>query len=119
MFNAALLVKGKKPITFPEETMIGALINFISNRNKVLANHKKNKFQPMPASFGLIPELPKRIKDKKLRYKAYKQRSLIELREFKGILNSQIKQKQTLIQKETLIQKQISIQKNINTKTDY
>ena len=27
----------------------------------------------MPASFGLVPELNKRIKDKKLRYKAYQE----------------------------------------------
>ncbi len=95
--NAALLVKGKKPITFPEETMIGALMNFISNRNKVLANQKKNKFQPMPASFGLIPELPMRVKDKKLRYKAYKERALLQLKQFKEILNSQMSQEKTLI----------------------
>ena len=86
--NASLLAKGKKPITFPSESMIGSLINFISNRNKMLANQKKNKFQPMPASFGLIPELCKRIKDKKLRYRAYQERSTHSLIRFKEILDS-------------------------------
>ena len=55
--------------------MIGSLINFISNRNQILSNQKKYKFQPMPPSFGLVPELSKRIKDKRLRYKAYQVRS--------------------------------------------
>ena len=43
--------------------MIKFLMNFISNRNQILSNQKKNKFQPMPASFGLVPELANRIKD--------------------------------------------------------
>ena len=78
----------KKPITFPDESMIGSLINFISNRNQILSNQKKNKFQPMPASFGLVPELTKKIKDKRLRYKAYQERSTEALDEFKKILES-------------------------------
>ena len=69
--NASLLAKGKKTVSFPDESMIGSLMNFISNKNQILSNHK---FQPMPASFGLVPELTKRIKDKKLRYKAYQER---------------------------------------------
>ncbi len=86
--NASLLAKGKKPVSFPTESMIGSLINFISNKNQILSNHKKNKFQPMPASFGLVPELTKRIKDKKLRYKAYQERSTEALNDFKNKLDS-------------------------------
>ena len=63
--------------------MIGSIINFISNRNQTLSSQKQNKFQPMPASFGLVPELTKRIKDKRLRYKAYQERSTEALNEFK------------------------------------
>ena len=86
--NASLLAMSKKPVTFPDESMIGSLINFISNRNQVLSAQKKNKFQPMPASFGLVPELTNKIKDKKLRYKAYQERSTEALKEFKKILDS-------------------------------
>jgi len=67
--------------------MIGSLINFISNRNQILSNQKKNKFQPMPASFGLVPELPKIIKDKRLRYKAYQERSTEAMNDFKNTLD--------------------------------
>ena len=68
--------------------MIGSLINFISNKNQILSNQKKNKFQPMPASFGLVPELTKRIKDKRLRYKAYQERSTEALNNFKITLDA-------------------------------
>ena len=86
--NASLLAKGKKPVSFPNESMIGSLMNFISNKNQILSNQKKNKFQPMPASFGLVPELTKKIKDKKLRYKAYQERSTEALIIFKNLLKS-------------------------------
>ena len=85
--NASLLAISKNPVTFPDETMIGSLINFISNRNKILSSQKKNKFQPMPASFGLVPELTKKIKDKRIRYKAYQERSTEVLKGFKKILD--------------------------------
>ncbi len=50
----------KKQIIFPKETMIGALANYISNKNE--------KFQPMNANFGILPQLPEKIKDKKEKY---------------------------------------------------
>jgi len=84
--NASLIAKGLTPITFPEETMIGALVNFISNRNEIYAKKKKYKFQPMPANFGLIPELTQKIKDKKLRYKAYKDRSINTIKNFEKMV---------------------------------
>ena len=86
--NASLLAKGKEPVSFPGDSMIGSLMNFISNKNQILSNQKKNKFQPMPASFGLVPELSKRIKDKRLRYKAYQERSTEALNEFKNLVDS-------------------------------
>ena len=50
----------------------------------------------MPASFGLVPELTKRIKDKRLRYKAYQERSTKALIEFKKILDSCFKREHLL-----------------------
>ena len=47
-------------ITFPKETMIGALSKYIATENK--------NFQPMNANFGILPELPEKIRDKKLKY---------------------------------------------------
>ncbi len=85
--NATLLARNQNTVTFPDESMIGSLMNFISNKNEIMSNQKKNKFQPMPASFGLVPELNYKIKDKKLRYKAYQKRSLEALSKFKKIIN--------------------------------
>ncbi len=96
--NASLLAKNKSLVTFPKESMIGSLINFISNRNEIMSDQKKNKFQPMPASFGLVPELTNKIKDKKLRYKAYQKRSLKELQVFKKVLDPSFKNDQLLVE---------------------
>ena len=48
--NASLLAKGKKPVCFPDESMIGSLMNFISNKNQIYLIRKKNKI-PTNACF--------------------------------------------------------------------
>ena len=96
--NASLLAKNKSPITFPVESMIGSLMNFISNKNEIMSHQKKNKFQPMPASFGLITELTSRIKDKKLRYKAYQERSLKVIKGFKKVIDSSFEKDHALLE---------------------
>jgi tRNA:m(5)U-54 methyltransferase len=96
--NASLLVKNKSPVSFPNESMIGSLMNFISNKNEIMSKQNRNKFQPMPASFGLVPELTSKIKDKKLRYKAYQKRSLDVLKVFKKNLNSFLKKDHLLVE---------------------
>ena len=44
----------------------------------------------MPASFGLVPELTYKLKDKKLRYQAYQERSLRVLQDFKKVIDSSL-----------------------------
>ena len=70
--NAARLAKGQAPMTLPPTCMIGALTHFISEATS-------GKFQPMPPNFGLLPELPERIRDKRRRYGAYRDRALNDL----------------------------------------
>ena len=96
--NASLLVRDKSPVTFPKESMIGSLMNFISNKNVIMSSRKKNKFQPMPPSFGLVPELKSKIKDKKIRYKAYQERSLKAMQIFKKTLDLSLEKEQSLVQ---------------------
>ena len=79
--NAARLVRGQDPIHLPHTTMIGALTHFISEA-------PSGKFQPMPPNFGLMPELPERIRDKRARYGAYRDRALADLQ--RSIEESQI-----------------------------
>jgi methylenetetrahydrofolate--tRNA-(uracil-5-)-methyltransferase len=52
--------------------MMGALTHFI-------AEAPGDRFQPMPPNFGLLPELPERIRDKRRRYGAYRDRALADL----------------------------------------
>lgn len=58
--NVANRLQGKEKLIFPKDTMIGALANYIATPNE--------KFQPMNANFGILPELGERIKDKKVKY---------------------------------------------------
>lgn len=74
--NAAMNFKdgGKShcQISFSEYTVIGALAKYISTPNE--------KFQPMNANFGILPELEgKKIHNKKERYQRLAQRSLESL----------------------------------------
>lgn len=55
---------------FSELTMIGALAKYISTPNE--------KFQPMNANFGILPQLDEKIRDKKLRYEKLADRSLLQ-----------------------------------------
>ncbi len=96
--NASLLAKNKTPVTFPNESMIGSLMNFISNKNEIISKQNKNKFQPMPASFGIVPELTNRIKDKKLRYIAYQERSREVLKGFKKVLDLCLRKEDLLVE---------------------
>ena len=68
--NAVNQIKGKKEkIIFSENTVIGALSKYISTSNE--------RFQPMNANFGILPELEgRKIRDKKERYAKLAERSL-------------------------------------------
>ena len=70
--NAARLARGQTPIDLPLTTMSGALTHFVSEAPTA-------KFQPMPPNFGLLPDLPERIRDKRARYGAYRDRALADL----------------------------------------
>ena len=59
-------------MTFPKETMIGCLADYISTENK--------NFQPMNANFGILPALDEKIKDKRLRYQKLADRAILGLR---------------------------------------
>ena len=67
--NAVSRLKDTEKVIFSEFTMIGSLAKYISTNNE--------KFQPMNANFGILPELEgKKIKDKKERYTKLAGRSL-------------------------------------------
>ncbi|MGY4613635.1 FADH(2)-oxidizing methylenetetrahydrofolate--tRNA-(uracil(54)-C(5))-methyltransferase TrmFO [Thermostichus sp. OS-CIW-38] len=72
--NAARLALGLPLITLPPETMMGSLFQFISSADP-------KHFQPMPANFGLLPDLEGRqLRNKQERYGRYRDRALAALR---------------------------------------
>ncbi len=70
--NAARLVLGLEPLVMPPTTMMGALFEFISSASP-------KHFQPMPPNFGILPPLDVKIRNKRDRYGAYRDRSLAEI----------------------------------------
>ena len=73
--NAVRKLENQEKAEFSEYTMIGALANYIST--------PKDKFQPMNANFGILPELAgKKISDKKLKYGKLSDRALDNLKIF-------------------------------------
>jgi methylenetetrahydrofolate--tRNA-(uracil-5-)-methyltransferase len=70
--NAARLALGLSPLTLPNTTMMGALLDFISSASP-------RHFQPMPPNFGILPPLVPKIRNKQDRYGQYRDRALADL----------------------------------------
>lgn len=81
--NAARLVLGLEPLVLPGTTMAGALFEFISTASP-------KHFQPMPPNFGVVPDLPQRIRNKQERYGAYRDRALGDLATWSQSLRPQV-----------------------------
>lgn len=72
--NAARYVCGQALLEFPPDTMVGALLHYISAA-------ASQEFQPMKANFGLLPPLGSAM-GKRLRYREYLARALASLRAY-------------------------------------
>lgn len=68
-------LRGLGKVSLPETTMLGALSKYISDETV-------EKFQPMGCNMGILPELPEKIRDKKLKYTAIANRGLDDLDRF-------------------------------------
>ena len=66
--NIQRRLAGKKPVDFPNQTVLGSLCRHISTQTK--------DFQPMNANFGILPQTEYHIKDKAERKKYMAIRSL-------------------------------------------
>lgn len=77
--NMANRIEGKQKYVPPVETIMGALARYVSDENT-------KDFQPMGASFGLLPPLDEKIRDKKARYEALSRRGLAILEEQLSLL---------------------------------
>jgi len=70
--NLSRLARGKRGVVFPESTMLGALLRYVTSS-------VGGAFQPMKPKFGLLPALEPRVKGKRQRAGAYAERALKDL----------------------------------------
>jgi methylenetetrahydrofolate--tRNA-(uracil-5-)-methyltransferase len=75
--NAVRYALGQEGLVFPRETAVGSLCHYITSADP-------KHFQPMNITFGLIPPLGKKIRDKKERNKQIAQKALGSLNQFKA-----------------------------------
>lgn len=72
--NAARRIEGKDPLVLPRTTMLGALSNYIADKDI-------KDFQPMGAAIGLLPPAETKIRDKRERYGVITERAMKDLKE--------------------------------------
>ena len=82
--NAANLVFDQPLTKMPPDTMLGALVNYITTAPLVT-------FQPMKANFGILPPLPEEIKGKRSRAAAYAERAIHSLETYLASVDHHVK----------------------------
>jgi methylenetetrahydrofolate--tRNA-(uracil-5-)-methyltransferase len=70
--NLSRMLRGEEPRVPPPTTMLGALYRYLREADP-------RHFQPMNANFGLVDELPERVKDRKLKRERIAARALDEM----------------------------------------
>jgi methylenetetrahydrofolate--tRNA-(uracil-5-)-methyltransferase len=78
---AAFRARGEEPCALPAETALGALGRYIADSDPA-------HYQPTNIAFGLLPELPARVRDKAARRQALAQRALTALDAFAADLTA-------------------------------
>ena len=71
--NMARTLSDQAGWILPGTSMLGALCHYVTHADP-------NEFQPMKANFGILPELDRRIKNKRERYQTYAKRALNDMR---------------------------------------
>ncbi|ADC88717.1 gid protein [Thermocrinis albus DSM 14484] len=69
--NAGRFLKGEDLVVPPEDTMLGALVRYITS--------KEGQLQPMSPVMGLLPPLQEKVKDKKLKRELMARRALTSM----------------------------------------
>jgi methylenetetrahydrofolate--tRNA-(uracil-5-)-methyltransferase len=79
--NLSRVLAGDEPLIPPPTTMLGALYRYLREADP-------KHFQPMNANFGLVEELPGRMKDKKLKREKIAERALGEMQHFAAVVSA-------------------------------
>jgi len=70
--NLSRMLHGESPEVPPPTTMLGALYRYLREADPA-------HFQPMNANFGLVDELPERVKDKRIKRENLAERALADI----------------------------------------
>src|SRR5436189_6116890 len=70
--NLSRMLHGLEPTLPPPTTMLGALYRYMREADP-------KHFQPMNANFGLLDELPERVRDKKQKREMFAERALRDM----------------------------------------
>jgi methylenetetrahydrofolate--tRNA-(uracil-5-)-methyltransferase len=70
--NVARMLAGEPPVVPPPTTMLGALYRYLREADPA-------HFQPMNANFGLVDDLPARVKDKRVKREQLAERALADM----------------------------------------
>lgn len=81
--NLSRLLAGEPPLVPPTTTMLGALYRYLREADPA-------HFQPMNANFGLVDDLPERVKDKRARRERIAERALSDMRAFVAEMSSEV-----------------------------
>ena len=73
--NLYRTAKGRERISFSDETVLGALVNYASRSNE--------NYQPMNANYGILQPLPAHYRDKAEKKRQYALRSLAVIQQLK------------------------------------
>lgn len=73
--NMSRLLAGEQPVVPPPTTMLGAVYRYIREADP-------KHFQPMNANFGLVDDLPERVKDKRRKKELLAERAVETMREW-------------------------------------
>jgi len=72
--NVSRMLKGDNPVVPPETTMLGGLLKYITEQ--------KEELQPMNPNFALLPELDKKVKNKRKRKLLKAERAVQDMKRF-------------------------------------
>jgi methylenetetrahydrofolate--tRNA-(uracil-5-)-methyltransferase len=86
--NLARHLTNKPTWVLPPTTMLGALCHYVTHA-------EPEHFQPMKANFGILPELPEHIRNKRDRYMGYVERALTDMRKSLEIMHDSYLQETT------------------------
>jgi methylenetetrahydrofolate--tRNA-(uracil-5-)-methyltransferase len=70
--NLARILSGDDPVVPPPTTMLGALYRYMREADP-------RHFQPMNANFGLLDDLPEKIRDKRRKREMFAERALADM----------------------------------------